>query len=238
MKKFCYLFSLLLICSFFSCSNEDEQELKPQYSKGDTLVYIPFNQSFQDKSKYNNPVVEYGTLNYLSGIKKQPLSAGFFNHSACLQLEFNARDSMEISFWFAPFRLSMDAPIIDCLDHLFSVYVSDVSTEYVDAYSAATYTLSVGSRNGNDLNTDLQAKPYPLDTAFFDENAVWHQVQLITGANSEPVLILNSYKIGEINTGIHPVANMDRINVTIGAEENGENYFCGKIDEFIIRKLN
>lgn len=238
MKKN-YLYILFLICIIYACSNKDDPVLKPKYDKGDTLVYIPFNHSFQDQSKWSNPVAIKGNLNYLTGINKQPENAGFFNHSACLQLDFDAQDSMEISFWFAPFRLSKGASIIDCLDNLLSVYISDVNTGYIDAYSAATYTLSAGIKGNEDLNVnaDLEAKPYPTDTTFFDDHTVWHHVQIFMGANSNPLLVLNSQSIGEISTIMNPVAKTDRITVTIGAEKPGKNYFCGKIDEFIIRNL-
>lgn len=237
MSKSNYLFSLVLIYTIFSCSREYQLESEPAYNKGDTLIYISFNQSFKDQSKWNNTIVVNGKPDYAIGINDQPGNAGFFNHGSSLQCEFDVPDSMRICFWFSPFRLSADAAILDCLDNLFSVYISDVNTEYIDAYSAATYTLSVGSRNGNDAEIDLQAKPYPLDTSFFDEHTVWHHVQLISGANSQPVLFLNSQQVGEARPGVNPFANTDRISVTIGAEKSGEKYFCGKIDEFIIQKL-
>jgi hypothetical protein len=143
---------------------------------------------------------------------------------------------MKISFWFAPFRLSKGASILDCLDNLFSVYVSEVNTEYVDAYSAATYTLSVGNRNGTDIDIDLQAKPYPVDTAFFDKHTEWHQLQLFIGENSCR-LVLNSQPLGEIHPGINPFTNKSRLLMTIGSGGPGGHSFCGKIDEFIIQKL-
>jgi hypothetical protein len=126
---------------------------------------------------------------------------------------------------------------MDCIENAFSVYVSDVNSEYIDAYSAATYTLSLGNMDDNDLDIDLQAKPYPTDTAFFNQHTEWHQLQLFVGRNSYPSVMLNSQPIGEIYSFINPFENKTMLNIRLGGEGPEGKSFCGKVDEFIIQNL-
>jgi len=207
------------------------------YLENDTLVYLSFNNSTSDQSRYEHNVNVNGSISYLKGQDGKDHSAGFFDGSNYLSLELESHKSLEFDFWFSPYRLKQGMGIMDYMNGMFSIRISELDTTYVDAYGAATYKIQASHSVAGEISKTYEVKPYPYELTYFDDFASWKHIQIFIKEGAKPILYINGFKAGEMAMKL-PSSSYEKANILIGCDKNTSNHFKGKIDEFVIRNYS
>jgi len=217
--------------------SKDEVPQDDKYDKKDTLVYLSFNGHTLDKSLYEHEVTIDGETSFVYNRDSIPNSAAFFDGNTSLSLQIKAHDTIEFDFWFAPYVIAKGQSIMDYMEGLFSIGISDIDTSYVNSFGSATYMISAISNFPEKETRNFELRPYPQEFDEFDlSSSVWKHVQIKIGQGINPILYINGFRVGQFDNEL-PLS-MDRSAViVIGADHETNNFFHGKIDDFVIRNF-
>ncbi len=234
INRIVVLIALGITILVLNCCTKETERI-PGYKENDTIVYLRFDGSINDESTYHHQIKTEGEVEFMIDKDGSENGAAFFDgKTTYLSFELQQHEQLEFDFWFSPYRIIEGVTVLDYMDGIFSVTISDIDTTYVDAYSAATFAISAVHHTAGEVSRHFEYRPYPMDLVSFDENSKWKHVKIFFGNNSKPVLYINGFEVGYMDIDI-PSFSAENATILIGTDIKKQNFFHGKVDELIIR---
>jgi hypothetical protein len=233
---------IILLVFAIGCTDDNKPKNEgpgdESYGKNDTLVYLTFDGDLLDKSIYEHEIDVQGEPSYVYNRDSSVNSAAFFDGQTSLSFQLDAHDTIEFDFWFAPFIIAKGQSIMDYMDGLFSISISDIDTSYVNSFGAATYMVSATSDYPEKVTRKFELRPYPREFDEFDlASFTWKHVQIMVGQGIKPTLYINDFKVGEFDNELQLSGDRTAV-IVIGANHETNHFFHGKIDDFVIRNFS